>query len=144
MSATASAARTAEASAKDAIGRDNEARAHATIAPATGRLAIALQVAAALLWIPQAGLIALAIGNIAAGAPASSSFLPAFGILLLGISRAFLDRAGTRIAFDDARAQLSALRERAARSIAGQSPIDTSRPPSGQIASALEIGRAHV
>ncbi|WEX08285.1 thiol reductant ABC exporter subunit CydD [Chelativorans sp. AA-79] len=107
----------------------------ATASP--GRAAVALQSGAALLWIPQAALLSLAVGNMGAGAGAGEAVLPAAGILLIGVMRAVMDRAGTRIAFSAARRQLTALRADAVVKLARRSPIDASRPSSGLVASTL-------
>jgi len=96
-----------------------------------------LQVAASLLWIPQAGLIALAVGNIATGNPVDQIFWQAGGVLALGASRSLLDAVGGRIAFRQARALLSIHRRNAITSLASRSPIDIDRPASGRAASTL-------
>lgn len=96
-----------------------------------------LQAAAALLWIPQAGLIGMVIGGIAGGAPAQSALMPALGVFLLGLVRAGLERAGVMAAFDAAREQLSVLRGEAIAAVAGRSPVDMSAPSSGHVASVL-------
>ncbi|MEO3388335.1 thiol reductant ABC exporter subunit CydD [Mesorhizobium sp. CAU 1741] len=138
MSTTGATARIAQAAPRNAVGlRATSESRLAGVAPSTNRLAAVLQVVAALTWIPQAGLIAYAIGNIAEGVGADAALLPALGILLLGVSRTLLDRAGTRLVFDAARIKLGVLRRHAALAIAGQSPMDASRLPSGQVASAL-------
>jgi ATP-binding cassette subfamily C protein CydD len=104
---------------------------------AGSRLAGALQVAAALVWIPQAAALSAAVGGIASGRSPEAAFAPALLVLALGLVRAALDAAGSRLAFKAARRALSAWRERAARAIAADSPLDISRPPSGLAASAL-------
>lgn len=101
------------------------------------RLASLLQVAAALIWIPQAALLSLAVAGLAAGAPASEVVAPALGIAGLGLVRALVDALGGRIAFRSARAELSRLRGEAVASLARRSPIDTARPASGLAASVL-------
>lgn len=101
------------------------------------RAAVFLQGAASLLWLPQAGLLALAVGGIAAGGDASAAWLPALGILVLGIARAVMDGAGSRLAFRQARSQLSVLRNEAVAALAETSPLDATRPSSGLAASIL-------
>ncbi len=101
------------------------------------RAAVFLQGAASLLWLPQAGLLALAVGGIAAGRDASAAWLPALGILVLGIARAVMDGAGSRLAFRQARSQLSVLRNEAVAALAETSPLDATRPSSGLAASIL-------
>ena len=101
------------------------------------RLGVVLQTAAALVWIPQAALIGLAVGGIATGEPARAVLYPALAVFVLGIVRAALERAGIRIAFDSARDRLSRLRGEAIAAVAVRSPLDMSAPSSGHIASAL-------
>jgi ATP-binding cassette subfamily C protein CydD len=92
---------------------------------------------ASLLWIPQAGLLAGAVGRIVAGGGAAEVLAPAAGILALAALRAGLDYQGGRLAFAAARARLSGLRDAAAGRLAAVSPIDARRPPSGLAASVL-------
>ncbi|WP_367716533.1 thiol reductant ABC exporter subunit CydD [Nitratireductor sp. GISD-1A_MAKvit] len=101
------------------------------------RTAVFLQVLASLLWLPQAALLAMAIGGIASGASASAAWPPALGILLLGVLRALVDGVGSRIAFQQARRQLSALRGKAVAAVAETSPFDLNAPSSGLAASTL-------
>ncbi|MEW6256642.1 MAG: thiol reductant ABC exporter subunit CydD [Pseudomonadota bacterium] len=96
-----------------------------------------LQAAAALIWIPQAALIAFSIGRLANGAVLADILPAAAGLAALGIARALLDGAGARLAFRAARAELTHLRARAAEALAGRSPLDTGRMASGAAASAL-------
>ncbi len=99
--------------------------------------ALVLQASASLLWIPQAGLLSLSVGAIAAGAGFHAALWPALGIFLLGAARAIADGAGGRLAFHDARLRLSALREKAIETVASASPLDTRRAASGLVASTL-------
>ena len=108
--------------------------AHAPRGVVSGGL---LQAAAALIWIPQAALIAFSIGRLADGAGASDIVPAAAGLALLGLIRALLDGAGARLAFRAARDQLSELRARAVAALAARSPLDTGRMASGAAASAL-------
>lgn len=103
----------------------------------SSRLGVVLQTAAALMWIPQAALIGLAVGGIAAGEPARAALYPALAVFVLGLLRAALERSGVRIAFDSARDRLSQLRGEAIAAVAGRSPLDMSAPSSGHVASAL-------
>lgn len=96
-----------------------------------------LQVLAALIWVPQAALLALAVQRMAEGAPALS-LLPLAGVVLaLGLLRALLDAAGARMVFRAARRSLTAIRARAAEALATRSPLDGGRLPSGAAASVL-------
>ncbi|WP_140849443.1 thiol reductant ABC exporter subunit CydD [Paracoccus sp. FO-3] len=98
-------------------------------------LAPALAVAAALLWLPQAGILAAAVAGIAAGTGAASLVGPALGVLALGLLRAGLEALGGRLAWRAARAQLSDLRGRAVAALSARSPLDAGRIPSGEAAS---------
>ena len=105
--------------------------------PAGLRGAAMLQAAASLVWLPQAGLLAYAVGALADGATASAVLLPAALFLVLGVMRAGLDAAGSRLAFRVARAAVSAKRQAALAALAGGSPLDSSRPASGLAASVV-------
>ena len=105
--------------------------------PAGSRLGALAQGAAALLWIAQAALLAKAVGRLADGAGLDSVILPAFSFLLLGLARASLDAWGARRVFAAARSWLSGLRAGAADALARRSPLDRTRPASGQAASIL-------
>lgn len=96
-----------------------------------------LQVAGALLWLPQAALIALVIGGIAEGDGLRAALVPALGVLLLGLLRAALEAAGTRKSFLAAREFLTLSRLRAVDALAAGSPLDRARPASGKAASVL-------
>lgn len=101
------------------------------------RSAAMLQAFAAALWIPQAGLLAWSVGRMADGGSFSDVFWPAVFILLLGLVKSCLDAAGGRLAFHAARAELSEKRATAVRSLTRLSPVDISRPASGEAASIL-------
>ncbi len=101
------------------------------------RGAAMLQAFAAVLWIPQAGLLAWSVGRLADGAGPADVLWPAIFILLLGIVKSCLDAAGGRLAFRAARAALSQKRATALRLLARLSPVDAGRPASGEAASVL-------
>ncbi len=101
------------------------------------RLGPLLLAVAPLLWIPQAALLALGIGRIAAGGGAAAVAWLAAGVLGLGAARVALDHIGGRLAFAAARARLSELRAAAVARLAAVSPLDARRPPSGLAASIL-------
>lgn len=103
----------------------------------TGRGDPLLLALAPLVWIPQAALLALAVGRIAGGGGAGAVLWPAVGVFALGALRAGLDHAGGRLAFRAARARLSELRAEATARLAAVSPLDRRRPPSGLAASVL-------
>jgi ATP-binding cassette subfamily C protein CydD len=96
-----------------------------------------VQGAAALFWIPQAALLAMAVQGLASGQGLAAVQLPALGILLLGLLRAVCEAWGARRTFTRARAQLTALRAQAASALASGSPLDRSRSASGHAASVL-------
>lgn len=97
-----------------------------------------LQLVAALLWIPQAWLIAVAIGEMAGGHDIMpTAWRCAIGVLLLGLLRAGLDAAGTRLTFVQSRQALTRLRVQAVDALSRRSPLDISRPSSGEAASVL-------
>ncbi len=93
--------------------------------------------AAALLWIPQAALLAVAVQRLGQGGGLSDAVGPAAGVLLLGLLRAAAERWGTRRVFAQAREGLSALRAQAATALAAGSPLDRDRPASGHAASVI-------
>ena len=103
-------------------------------APGLGSLA---QGAAALCWLPQAALLAWAVGGLAAGRGFAAVLLPAGGILLLGMLRAACEAWGARRVFARARAQLSQVRAQVAASLAAGSPLDRDRASSGLAASVM-------
>lgn len=92
---------------------------------------------AALMCIPQAALIAAAVHHVALGQGAAAVVLHAVGFVGLGVLRSTLDAWAARRLFHDARASVSALRDRAATALATRSPLDVSRPASGQAASVI-------
>lgn len=96
-----------------------------------------VQGAAALLWLPQAALLAMAVQGLASGQGLQAVWLPAGAILLLGLLRAACEAWGARRTFGRARARLTALRAQTAEALAGGSPLDRGRAPSGQAASVL-------
>lgn len=96
-----------------------------------------LQALAALVWIPQAALIAFSIDRLASGAGVAAVLPAAGGVVALGFLRVVLDGLGARMAFRAARAALSDLRARAGVALSSRSPLDTQRMASGAAASAL-------
>ena len=113
------------------------ANASAVAGPANSRLPAVLQTAAALLWLPQAGLISHVIGTLAAEPSLRVAVWPAAGVLLIGTVKAALEAGGTRLAFADARKVLSERRATAIAALAARSPLDAARPASGLAASVL-------
>lgn len=96
-----------------------------------------LQVVAALFWLPQAGLLAYAVGLLANGDFSASIYMLAGGVFLLGVVRSVIDAAGSRMAYRAARCELSVLRNKAFSALSSRSPLDATRPASGEAASIL-------
>ena len=101
------------------------------------RLASLVQGGGALLWLPQAALLARAITAMTAGAGWRAALPAAAGVLLLGLLRAVGEAWGARAMYAAARAHLSALRARVALALARRSPLDRQRAQSGQAASVI-------
>lgn len=116
-----------EESAKSSLAEDGRACAMAPI----------VQVFASLLWLPQAGLLAIGVGDIAAGRGVTDIYWLAAGVVAIGMVRAMLDAAGSRLAFRTARDVLSEKRKYAISALAARSPLDIDRPASGFAASVL-------
>ena len=116
--------------------RPPEPPALAAAAPALRRAGL-LQAAAALLWLPQAALLALAVARLARGEGLAGVLIPAALLGLAGLLRAALDALGGRIAFRAARAALTTLRREALAALAARSPLDAARPASGLAAAAV-------
>lgn len=97
-----------------------------------------LQATAALLWVPQAWLLADAVFWLI-----GTYTLPAHAMVLagmfaiLGILRSFLDAWGGRLAFRAARAELSQLRAQSVAALGNRPPLEPTLPPSGEAAGLL-------
>lgn len=98
---------------------------------------VAGSVLAGVLWVPQAALIAWAIGGIATNAPLSQTLAAALALVLIGAARAGLEALASAAAFRHARLVLSRERAAALARLAGTSPLDISRPASGLAASII-------
>ncbi|AVA22500.1 MULTISPECIES: thiol reductant ABC exporter subunit CydD [unclassified Rhizobium] len=105
--------------------------------PAGLLLAAGLQTAAALIWIPQATLLAFSIGVISDGGSTMDVVWAALAVLAFGFVRAALDAAGARVAFRTARDELTSRRNRAVAALAARSPLDIGKPASGLAASVV-------
>jgi ATP-binding cassette subfamily C protein CydD len=103
--------------------------------PGPARGATLAMSGAALLWIPQAALLAHAVGRLAQGAGLADMLLPALGFLVLGVLRASSEAWAARHLFAVSRSQLTAMRQAAVQALAARSPLDRARLPSGQAAS---------
>lgn len=96
-----------------------------------------LLTAAALLWLPQAAALALAVQRLAERQGLSAVVMPALAGLLLGVLRASVEAGGARLAFVTARRQVTQLRFQVAQALAARSPLDRARPASGLAASVI-------
>ena len=96
-----------------------------------------MQGAAALLWLPQAALLAWAVQGLLAGQGMAAVTGPALGLLLLGLLRAACEAWGLRRVYATARRWLGERRALAVAALAGASPLDRARPASGEAASVL-------
>jgi len=103
--------------------------------PGPARGATLAMSGAALLWIPQAALLAHAVGRLAQGAGLADMLLPALGFLVLGVLRASSEAWGARRLFAVSRSRLAAMRQAAVQALAARSPLDRARLVSGQAAS---------
>ena len=101
------------------------------------RFASLVQGGAALLWLPQAALLAWTLQAMSNGASWRAALLPALGVLLLGVLRAGSEAWGARSVYAAARTHLSVLRAQVALSLAQRSPLDRQRAQSGQAASVI-------
>ena len=113
-----------------------QGRGPATLVPSTRSATFAMS-AAALLWIPQAALLAYAVQQLAHGAGLADMLAPACGFLALGMLRASSEAWGARRLFAASRRHLATLRGKAAQALAARSPLDRERLASGRAASAL-------
>jgi len=93
--------------------------------------------ATALLWLPQAALLAWAVQGLASGLGMAAVWWPAGGLLILGLLRAVAEAWAGRRIFTAARAHLSTVRVLVAESLSAGSPLDRLRSPSGLAASVI-------
>src|SRR5690606_10036381 len=96
-----------------------------------------LQVMAALIWIPQAAIIGMAVQNMLEGRPLNLWWTWLLLFIGLGLIRGVLDTRGQRLCFKQARHTLTTLRDTSLRALLQRSPLDKNRPASGQAASSL-------
>ena len=92
---------------------------------------------AALIWLPQAGLMAYAINELPVSGKVSNLLMIAAGIFVLGLLRTAMQSAGERIAYKASRTALSDLRAKSVEALAARSPLDRNRAASGEAASIL-------
>lgn len=96
-----------------------------------------LQTLAALLWLIQAGVLAWTVQGVLDGRGMAVVWPAACALLVLGVLRTLSDAWGGRLLYRTARLYLSTLRQQAVTALAGRSPLDTRRAPSGLAASVL-------
>jgi len=96
-----------------------------------------LQVVAALLWLPQAAVIAWSIGALQQGSAWNEVGKAMACFLAIGLVRALVDAAGLRLAFTAARRYTQQLRQQALQTLARRAPTDSQRPSPGLAASVL-------
>ncbi len=118
-------------------GEKGAGKAEMKKAPAVGRSVALLHMLPALLWLPQAGLLAFSVGKVADGEPMMAILPAAVAVLVLGVIRAWLEKIAARLSFRAARAALSRRRLEALHAVAKVSPLDLSRTASGEAASVI-------
>ena len=113
------------------------ARLEAMLAPQAARLKRAGLCAAGadLLWLPQAGTVALAIGGLLQPGTATLP-LPwlCLGFVVLGLIRALLSDLGGRLSFDAAEAVITAERARLVQRESLRASADPNRAPAAETA----------
>ena len=90
-----------------------------------------------ILWVPQAGLIAFGVSRLQSSAGLAGVLWPAFGIVLAGTLRAWLEAWSAGRMFDAARERLGQWRVDAVAALAARSPLDRAGAHAGAAASAL-------
>lgn len=102
------------------------------------------QVLAALLWLPQAAVIAWGIEAIHRQAAWVQLLQACVLFLALGLLRALVDGYGLRRAFAAARMHTQRLRQQALQALAQHSPLHPLRPSAGLAASVLNEQADHI
>ncbi|MCX2696784.1 MULTISPECIES: thiol reductant ABC exporter subunit CydD [Ochrobactrum] len=134
---TTVAPRTEDATQEDGQATGDKRRSRRRAVPSALKKGARLQAVAALLWLPQAALLAFGIGQLASVGFDTTIYYLAAGLFVLGSLRSMLDARGAAQAYDAARSELSNLREKAVFALSQRSPLDTSRSSSGEAASIL-------
>ena len=96
-----------------------------------------LQALCAIIWLPQAGLLAWAIASVQQGSGFQSVIVPAALVVALGALRAFLESWASARLHEGARRCLTQWRAHAVSVLAAQSPLDRRRVAAGAAASIL-------
>jgi ATP-binding cassette subfamily C protein CydD len=101
------------------------------------RCGAVLHVLANVMWLPQAGALAVAVERLNTGGEVPDMLVPALVLVAGGAVRAILDAAGARLCYIQAQRILSALRCSAVTALMRCSPLDATRPSSGYAASVI-------
>lgn len=96
------------------------------------RRAAWLSVVAALIWVPQAALLAAGVAALAGGS--GFPYAAAAGIVALAVLRAAIGMAAARLAAGAAGRAVSRARQAVTRAAATRAPSDAGRTPSGLLA----------
>ena len=134
---TVARAQTEEVTQQDSEKPNDKRRSRRRPVPSLLKKGARLQAVAALIWLPQAAILAYGVGLLANTGFDATIFYLAAAIFLLGCIRSLLDARGATMAFDAARSELAKLREKAVTALSQRSPLDTSRSSSGEAASIL-------
>ncbi|MEJ5083710.1 thiol reductant ABC exporter subunit CydD [Ochrobactrum sp. MYb379] len=122
---------------QDSEKTDDKHRSRRRPVPSLLKKGARLQAVAALIWLPQAAILAYGVGLLANTGFDATIYYLAAALFLLGCIRSLLDARGATMAFDAARSELAKLREKAVTALSQRSPLDTSRASSGEAASIL-------
>lgn len=94
-----------------------------------------LQSLASLLWLPQAALLGFVVQQYIDANTGLYIYLSAAAIFVIGVLRSVMDAAGSKLAFETARQNLSVKRGLAIDALVKASPLDRNRIASGEAAS---------
>jgi len=134
---TVARAQTEEVTQQDSEKPDDRRRSRRRLVPSLLKKGARLQAVAALIWLPQAAILAYGVGLLANTGFDATIYYLAAALFLLGCIRSLLDARGATMAFDAARSELATLRKKAVTALSQRSPLDTSRASSGEAASIL-------
>ena len=107
-----------------------------TLPRALDRVAL-LQALCAVVWVPQAALLAWTVAGLNQANAFASVVMPVASIVLLGAARALLEAWASARLHDGARRCLTGWRSQAVEVLAMQSPLDRARVAAGASASVL-------
>lgn len=134
---TVASPQTEEVTQQDSEKTNENRRSRRRPVPSLLKKGARLQAVAALIWLPQAAILAYGVGMLADTGFHATIYYLAAALFFLGCIRSLLDARGGAMAFDAARAELAKLREKAVMALAQGSPLDALRPSSGEAASIL-------